>query len=282
MIHLGYFFMLFHLITLSIYSLLFPDAAEDTTETKSDDDPQCVVHYPELMSGKPSRIILLSDRSYGKLIESRNIRMELGDKACQDQCETIPVPNYDSKRDGYHRPCYMKFIKIKIEDIKSPGESCTDDQNKTQAENCSGESKIQLENCSDQCRTEYKNNINQGKAEQENHSAHSHDDKEISPENQSKVWNEDYSGDSKIIQKSFTEQSINENGDCSNGSMNENENQCENCSGIQCETVDEDFSDHNRKLEHRNCYDPSNRMKHKDSENHCITKHKDHNGFQNE
>ncbi|KAK8406860.1 hypothetical protein O3P69_007428 [Scylla paramamosain] len=102
---------------------LVKDAEEEKITVKSDDDPQCVVHYHGLVDDKTSRIILLSDRSYSKLIEYKNIREELGDEAYHDQCETIPLPGYDAKKHGYHRPCYMKFIKIKVQKEKNKQEN---------------------------------------------------------------------------------------------------------------------------------------------------------------
>lgn len=257
----------------------FTDAPEEATEITSDDDSQCVVHYPELMPNKPSRIILLSDRSYGKLIECKRIRMEFGDTTCQEQCEAIPVPHYDPKRDGYHRQCYMKFVKSKIENMKTTAEKCTENQRKTQGENCSEESKTQNKNCHEQCKTDIDKRI----AENENNSDHNYNDHEISTEKQRKTENEDYSGDSKTMGTNFTDQSTTENDNCSNGSMNENGNHSENCYNVQCEAVNEHCADgHSRKFENKNCHEQSNIIRHKHSENHKKTKYKDHNGFLNE
>lgn len=246
---------------------------------KEDDDPQCVIHYPELTSNKPSRIILLSDRSYSKLIECKNVRTELGAEFCHDQCETIPFPNYDPKRDGYHRSCYMNFVKIKMENMKTSSvDNCTENQSKTKDENCSDESKTQQENDSHQSSTELQDHT-QSIADQIN-TDHSHTNHELGPENQCQVIHEDYFVDSKTKDKNLTNQSIHEHGNYTNESKNEHH------FGIHStpphETVYENSSDQTENLEHKDCSAPSNTMKHRNYEDHKKTKFKDHNGFQKE
>lgn len=82
---------------------------------KSPDDPRCVVHYLGLQMEKDSPIILLCEKSYNKLIDCKKIRIQSrGEDYHVQQCETIPIPSYDPERDGYHRPCYMKFIKTTV------------------------------------------------------------------------------------------------------------------------------------------------------------------------
>lgn len=282
-------------IAANIFSL-FPDA-EDTTEVQSDDGPQCVIHYPELMNDKPSRIILLSDRSYKKLLECKNIRTELGVEACHDQCETIPVPNYDPKKDGYHRSCYMKFVKINVEDMKrSTIENCPENKMKTQDENGLDKKRLQHEDYFDQNSSEHRNQTDQNNAEREIHPLHSNND------NENHSIKHDYSGDSKVKCENFVYQMMNEHEKYSNGGKNENGEHCDNYSKIQCETVHDTYSDQasknenenlcdtypeaqcetahetyydqTRQQEHEYYSDSSRRMKHKNSENHRKTKYK--------
>lgn len=258
------------------YYLSFPDAEEETTETQSDDEPQCVVHYPELMSNKPSRIILLSDRSYGKLIECKNVRMSIGGEACHDQCETIPAPSYDPQRDGYHRQCYMKFVKIKTNTKVSTVENYSENQNKSQEENLSDEIQNPNESYSDRIKTALGNLTDQSKAEQEIHSNHG-----IKSENQSETKHEYYSSESKNKHENSTDDCKNEQVKYSNGNQYENEQPCENESQVQCGVVHKNYEDQTKEKEHKDCTGPSKRMKRRNSENHRKNTYKDHNGFQN-
>lgn len=260
-VNLYYFAMLTHYFIIA--DIYFSEAEEDTMEIKSEDDPQCVVHFPELMSDKPSRIILLSDRSYSKLIECKNIRMELGVEACLDQCETIPVPSYDPKKDGYHRPCYMKFVKVKTRTKTNTVENSIENQNNTQEEIIPDKSKSQDASYSDQNEAELSMQTDQNKAVQEIiHSDHSHTHHEISLKNHSKTKDEYSSGDRKTKNENFIEERINEYGNYSN------EGQYENDSEAQCETVHVNYFDPTKDAEHKDhtSRDSNNIMKNENSE----------------
>lgn len=97
--------------TLFIY---IPDAEEDILASMSEDDPRCVIHYLNLQNILKSPIILLNDKSYNSLLECKELRTQLGgDNHHVEQCESIPVPDYDPQRHGFHRPCYVKFVKAR-------------------------------------------------------------------------------------------------------------------------------------------------------------------------
>lgn len=294
-------------------ALSLPDAEEEMIEVKSEDDPQCVVHYPELMPSKPSRIILLSDRSYAKLIECKNIRMDLGAQACHDQCETIPVPNYDTKRDGYHRPCYMRFVKITAEDIKASAvETCAESQAKTQDERRLETNETQNESCSDRNETEVSNRTDEREVERkiqtktqdessfdnnetQDERRSDRNDSELSncmdqseteskiPEKPVKTKRDDYSGDSKTKPKNFIDRNINGHAYYSDESKTENGNHGQSHSGVQNETTRKNYFDHTKNFEHKNSTDQRNRrMRRRHSEIPRKTSYREYNGFQND
>ncbi|XP_045128767.1 uncharacterized protein LOC123514740 [Portunus trituberculatus] len=256
---------------------LVKDAEEEKITVKSDDDPQCVVHYHGLVDEKTSRIILLSDRSYSKLIEYKNIREELEDEAYHDQCESIPFPSYDAKKHGYHRPCYMKFIKIKVQKEKNKQENNSESERVVQDENNSEkESKIKIENdleyelktpevnhlsnektkdkinIENKIRFEYDNNLeynskheNENCSENENISRDEHHSKDNSPVNddchsdyESKMNGKNYEENYTIANDENVSETIDERCHTQNQSISKYENYPEN----QGKTQDENHS----------------------------------------
>ena len=80
--------------------------------SECDRGKRCVIHYQTLKTSENNQITLINDQSYRKLIECKEIRLKMDDGNIHlEQCQSIPVPTYNPKRDGYHRPCYKKFTK---------------------------------------------------------------------------------------------------------------------------------------------------------------------------
>lgn len=72
----------------------------------------CVVHYNNFSSD--ATLTSLTDISYATLLKSKDIRTSLGGENHHfQQCQSIPVQNYNPGLHGYHRQCYQKFTKAK-------------------------------------------------------------------------------------------------------------------------------------------------------------------------
>lgn len=92
---------------------IISDADEEECGSVSEDGLLCVVHYPCLHLPRHTKVILLSQKSYNKLLKSKEIRCELeGEENHSMQCQGIPKPTYNRQRDGFHRPCFLKFVRV--------------------------------------------------------------------------------------------------------------------------------------------------------------------------